>query len=89
MDRELKDRRIRSNVLSPGSTDTPQVTRQPVDAIARIVSTIPMGRMGEPDRLASIRRRANGEGRKEGTPLNRRTCGTGQMPWYRQLTTEI
>jgi NAD(P)-dependent dehydrogenase (short-subunit alcohol dehydrogenase family) len=49
---ELKDRRIRSNVLSPGPTDTPQVTRQPADAIARIVSTIPMGRMGEPDEIA-------------------------------------
>src|ERR1700745_3600977 len=49
---ELKARRIRSNVLSPGPTDTPQVTRQPADAIARIVSTIPMGRMGEPDEIA-------------------------------------
>jgi NAD(P)-dependent dehydrogenase (short-subunit alcohol dehydrogenase family) len=49
---ELKDRRIRSNVLSPGPTDTPQVTRQPADAIARIVSTIPMGRMGEPYEIA-------------------------------------
>src|SRR5260370_3038678 len=49
---ELKDRRIRSNVLSPGPTDTPQVTRQPADAIAWIVSTIPMGRMGEPDEIA-------------------------------------
>jgi NAD(P)-dependent dehydrogenase (short-subunit alcohol dehydrogenase family) len=49
---ELKDRRIRSNVLSPGPTDTPLATRQPVDAIARIVSTIPMGRMGEPDEIA-------------------------------------
>jgi NAD(P)-dependent dehydrogenase (short-subunit alcohol dehydrogenase family) len=51
---ELKDRRIRSNVLSPGPTDTPQVTRQPVDAIARIVSTIPMGRMGESDEIAKV-----------------------------------
>jgi NAD(P)-dependent dehydrogenase (short-subunit alcohol dehydrogenase family) len=49
---ELKDRRIRSNVLSPGPTDTVQVTRQPEDLIARIVSTIPMGRMGEPDEIA-------------------------------------
>src|SRR6201982_268780 len=49
---ELKDRRIRSNVLSPDPTDPPQVTRQPADAIARIVSTIPMGRMGEPDEIA-------------------------------------
>ncbi len=49
---ELKDRRIRSNVLSPGPTDTAQVTRQRADAIARIVSTIPMGRMGKPDEIA-------------------------------------
>jgi NAD(P)-dependent dehydrogenase (short-subunit alcohol dehydrogenase family) len=49
---DLKDRRIRSNVVSPGPTDTPAVDGQPVDAIARIVSTIPMGRMGEPDEIA-------------------------------------
>ena len=49
---ELKERRIRSNVLSPGPTDTPAVSRQPADAIAQIVSTIPMGRMGEPDEIA-------------------------------------
>src|SRR5213080_1937870 len=49
---ELKDRRIRSNVLSPGPTDTPIVGQQPQDAIARIVSTIPIGRMGEPDEIA-------------------------------------
>lgn len=49
---ELKDRRIRSNVLSPGPTDTPIIVGQPVEAIARIVSTIPMGRMGEPEEIA-------------------------------------
>jgi NAD(P)-dependent dehydrogenase (short-subunit alcohol dehydrogenase family) len=49
---ELKERRIRSNVLSPGPTDTPAVSRQPAEAIARIVSTIPMGRMGEPAEIA-------------------------------------
>ena len=49
---ELKDRRIRSNVLSPGPTDTPTIVGQPADAIARIVSTIPMGRMGEPYEIA-------------------------------------
>ncbi|MDB5365999.1 MAG: Oxidoreductase [Rhodospirillales bacterium] len=49
---ELKDRRIRSNVLSPGPTETPIVDQQPREAIARIVSTIPMGRMGEPDEIA-------------------------------------
>src|ERR1700692_4083293 len=49
---ELKDRRIRSNVLSPGPTETPVIDQQPADAIARVVSTIPMGRMGEPDEVA-------------------------------------
>jgi NAD(P)-dependent dehydrogenase (short-subunit alcohol dehydrogenase family) len=49
---DLKDRHIRSNVVSPGPTDTPIADGQPEDAIARIVSTIPMGRMGEPDEIA-------------------------------------
>jgi NAD(P)-dependent dehydrogenase (short-subunit alcohol dehydrogenase family) len=49
---ELKDRRIRSNVLSPGPTDTPLVSGAPPDVIARIVSTIPMGRMGTSDEIA-------------------------------------
>jgi len=49
---ELKDRRIRSNVLSPGPTETPAIGQQPADAMARILSTIPMGRMGEVDEIA-------------------------------------
>jgi NAD(P)-dependent dehydrogenase (short-subunit alcohol dehydrogenase family) len=49
---ELKDRRIRSNVLSPGPTATPIIDQQPADAIARIVSSIPMGRMADPDEIA-------------------------------------
>ena len=51
---DLKDRHIRSNVVSPGPTDTPIVDGQPEDAIARIVSTIPMGRMGDPDEIAKV-----------------------------------
>ena len=49
---ELKDRRIRSNVLSPGPIETPIFDGQPADAIARIISTIPMGRIGQPDEVA-------------------------------------
>jgi NAD(P)-dependent dehydrogenase (short-subunit alcohol dehydrogenase family) len=49
---DLKARHIRSNVISPGPTETPAIDEQPEDAIARIVSTIPMGRMGEPDEIA-------------------------------------
>jgi len=49
---ELKDRRIRSNVLSPGPVTTSMVAGQPQDAIEKIASTIPMGRMGEPGEVA-------------------------------------
>jgi NAD(P)-dependent dehydrogenase (short-subunit alcohol dehydrogenase family) len=49
---ELKDRGIRSNVLSPGPIRTPLVERQPPESVARMVATIPMGRMGEPDEVA-------------------------------------
>ena len=49
---ELKDRRIRSNVLSPGPIDTPLTDSQPGEVIARIVSTIPMGRVGRADEVA-------------------------------------
>ena len=49
---DLKDRHIRSNVVSPGPIRTPLTIRQSADVIARIVSTVPMGRMGEPDEVA-------------------------------------
>jgi NAD(P)-dependent dehydrogenase (short-subunit alcohol dehydrogenase family) len=47
---ELKDRRIRSNVLSPGPIKTPLLDLQLPEAIA--LTTIPMGCMGEPDEVA-------------------------------------
>ena len=49
---DLKDRRIRSNVVSPGPINTPLASRQSADVIAGIASTIPMGRMGEPEEVA-------------------------------------
>src|SRR5713101_5460905 len=49
---DLKDRHIRSNVISPGPADTPVINGQPADAIVRIVSTIPMGRMGGANEIA-------------------------------------
>jgi NAD(P)-dependent dehydrogenase (short-subunit alcohol dehydrogenase family) len=49
---DLKHRQIRSNVVSPGPIGTPLASRLPADAIARIASTIPMGRMGKPDEIA-------------------------------------
>src|SRR5580692_4219429 len=49
---DLKDRHIRSNVVSPGPINTSLTNRQSADVIARIVSTIPMGRIGEPEEVA-------------------------------------
>jgi NAD(P)-dependent dehydrogenase (short-subunit alcohol dehydrogenase family) len=49
---DLKDRHIRSNVISPGPINTPLVRRQSPEVIARIASTIPMGRIGEPEEVA-------------------------------------
>lgn len=49
---ELKNRRIRSNVLSPGPIDTPLTADAPPERIAEIVSTIPMGRVGKADEVA-------------------------------------
>ena len=49
---ELKDRRIRSNVLSPGPIATPLTVAQPEDVIEKLVSTVPVGRIGEPDEVA-------------------------------------
>ena len=49
---DLKDRHIRSNIVSPGPINTPLVSRQSADVFAQIVSTIPMGRIGEPDEVA-------------------------------------
>jgi NAD(P)-dependent dehydrogenase (short-subunit alcohol dehydrogenase family) len=49
---DLKDRRIRSNAVSPGPINTPLASRQSADVIVRLVSTVPLGRMGEPDEVA-------------------------------------
>jgi NAD(P)-dependent dehydrogenase (short-subunit alcohol dehydrogenase family) len=49
---DLNDRRIRSNVVSPGPINTPLTKQQSTDVTERIVSTVPMGRMGGPDEVA-------------------------------------
>jgi NAD(P)-dependent dehydrogenase (short-subunit alcohol dehydrogenase family) len=49
---ELKDRRIRCNVLSPGPIATPLVDAQPKEIMRELASSIPMGRAGEPDEVA-------------------------------------
>jgi NAD(P)-dependent dehydrogenase (short-subunit alcohol dehydrogenase family) len=49
---ELKDRRIRPNILSPGPTETTLQGSLPSETIARLASAIPMGRMGSPEEIA-------------------------------------
>ncbi len=49
---DLKDRHIRVNVISPGPTDTAILAPFPKEAIAQVVSGIPMGRMATPDEIA-------------------------------------
>ena len=50
---ELKDRKIRSNLLTPGPVNTPQTARLPREAINQVVSTMPLGRIAEVDEIAS------------------------------------
>jgi NAD(P)-dependent dehydrogenase (short-subunit alcohol dehydrogenase family) len=56
---ELLSRRIRVNVLSPGMTDTPIISREggppgmtPEELAAAITNTIPMRRRGTPEEMA-------------------------------------
>jgi NAD(P)-dependent dehydrogenase (short-subunit alcohol dehydrogenase family) len=56
---ELKDRGIRSNVLSPGATETPILdglfgSKEATEAgKAQFVSATPLGRMGRPEEIAA------------------------------------
>jgi len=59
MSAELLPRRIRVNVLSPGMTETPIITREggppgisPEDLAAAITQTIPLRRRGSPEEMA-------------------------------------
>jgi NAD(P)-dependent dehydrogenase (short-subunit alcohol dehydrogenase family) len=55
---DLKQRKIRVNVISPGPIDTPmfssvvQSEEQAEQLLTNIVSTVPLGRMGNPDEVA-------------------------------------
>jgi NAD(P)-dependent dehydrogenase (short-subunit alcohol dehydrogenase family) len=56
---ELKDRRIRVNVISPGAIDTPIIdsqapTKEGADAIrASFTAATPLGRLGRPEEIAA------------------------------------
>jgi NAD(P)-dependent dehydrogenase (short-subunit alcohol dehydrogenase family) len=51
---DLKGRRIRVNVLSPGTIDTGAFVGVPKEVKDQFVSLIPMGRIGEPREIATV-----------------------------------
>ena len=50
---ELKDRKIRVNVLSPGTIDTPILDPLGPDAKKHFASLIPRGEIGRPEEIAT------------------------------------
>jgi NAD(P)-dependent dehydrogenase (short-subunit alcohol dehydrogenase family) len=50
---ELKERRIRVNILSPGTIDTPALDPLGPDAKEFFKSQIPRGEMGRPEEIAT------------------------------------
>lgn len=51
---ELKDRRIRVNILSPGTIDTPLLDSLGTDAKDGFKALIPRGEMGRPEEIATV-----------------------------------
>ena len=50
---ELKDRKIRVNILSPGTIDTPALDPLGVEAKENFKALIPRGEMGRPEEIAT------------------------------------
>lgn len=51
---ELKERRIRVNILSPGTIDTPALDPLGADAKEGFKAIIPRGEMGRPEEIATV-----------------------------------
>lgn len=51
---ELKDRRIRVNVLSPGPIDTPAMQAAPTEMREQMRSMIPRKELGRPEEIATV-----------------------------------
>jgi len=51
---ELAARKIRVNVIFPGTMDTPMAHANTPERLARMVQGIPLGRMGQPDEVAQV-----------------------------------
>ena len=53
LSRELGKFNIRVNAVAPGVTKTDMVSALPPEMVQRVSSTIPLGRMGEPQEVAN------------------------------------
>jgi len=51
---ELKDRKIRVNVISPGPIDTPILKPLPKEEVAGFAAAVPLGRIGDADEIAKV-----------------------------------
>jgi NAD(P)-dependent dehydrogenase (short-subunit alcohol dehydrogenase family) len=49
---DLKDRKIRVNVISPGPIDTAALADMPAEAKAGFAAMVPLGRLGRPEEIA-------------------------------------
>lgn len=52
--RELASRNVRVNLVSPGFIDTDMTRDLPEEARAKMLESIPLGRMGTPEEVASV-----------------------------------
>ncbi|GAB3958642.1 SDR family oxidoreductase [Actinoallomurus acanthiterrae] len=52
--KEIGERRITVNVVSPGPTDTPEFRTRPADFIASLEKMTAMGRIGRPGEIADV-----------------------------------
>lgn len=50
---DLRRRRVRVNVLSPGTVDTPMIGDLPRDALVQMLKEVPAGRLGTPEDMAA------------------------------------
>lgn len=51
---ELAPKRVRVNVIFPGTVDTPMARSNTPDRLAKLIESIPLGRMGQPEEVAQV-----------------------------------
>jgi 3-oxoacyl-[acyl-carrier protein] reductase len=49
----MSSRNVRLNVVAPGLIDTPLLRNREPDALARLLKSVPIGRVGTPEEVAN------------------------------------